>query len=542
MTVYWVVFDAAAHWVVDRLEREGSLPAVSRLRRGGRMTAARPARPNCQTPPSLATLFTGTWASEHGVTGYSVPGAGQGIGSHVSGFSPGYPAVSPIWQTAAERDLTSAFVHVPWVFGGTNRVEPAVEGAIEAYSRRVVRHDILRLPLPAQDAVPWRIGPFTVEVTGPVDGGGVHIRTGHGQVTLTARGPWRPLALDDRHGTWLGLTGSGDDMTLVHTGVWEPRVDGSSTDLVKALEACPPFAGEGVGPLYRRGVFGPRLVDGGDGTAEDAFLASLRCVADSFGACATAVLARHSADLVVVYLPLTDDIGHEMLGWCDERSAAHRPDMADAVWDRIRQCYGWADDVLGEVIDRAGDEDTVVLGADHGMVGSTHLVHVNQALLDAGLTVLTGHDAIDSVRSRAFYHPANNGSLWAGARSASDRDEATALRQAMDVIAGITEPATGRTLLRGFQDSHGRGISRDEVTCGPLFVCFADDYQPSSVLDPGGAVVCATPKSGAHVVNTGDPRLHAIHAALGPGIPAGSDPGVLDNTAPAALVARQLGF
>lgn len=35
MTVYWMVWDAAARWIVDRLEAEGALPAVSELRARG---------------------------------------------------------------------------------------------------------------------------------------------------------------------------------------------------------------------------------------------------------------------------------------------------------------------------------------------------------------------------------------------------------------------------------------------------------------------------------------------------------------------------
>ncbi|MBB1253548.1 alkaline phosphatase family protein [Streptomyces sp. OF3] len=543
MTVYWVVWDAAAHWVVDRLEREGALPAVSRMRRDGVLTAARPAYPNCQTPPSLATLFTGTWPREHGVTGFTVPGAGEGLDSHVSGFAPGFPAVPPVWEVLAAHDLSSAFVHTPWVFDETGRVGSHVDVAVEAYSRRLTRHAALA-PRPGEQD--WRIGGFDVAVTAPArPSDPVRLTAADspaGDLVLGTDGEWRPLALDGDHGTWVTRLVVDGRLTLVHTGVWRPRTAGRNRAALRRLAECPPFAGEGVGPLYREGVFGPRLAEGGDGTAEEVFLSSVECVAEHFAAATGAVLETHDADLVVVYLPMTDDVGHELLGWCDERSAAHRPDISEAVWARVRRCYQWCDTVLGRVLDRAGAEDTVLLGADHGMVGSTHLVHLGDALLRAGLSHARADGGLDAERSAVFYHPANNGSLWVGPGLAGDPEGArAAMRRAHAVLRTLTDPETGRPVVTGFLDrDHLRPADPD----GDPFVSFvvlADDYQPTARPAGDGAVVRRTPKTGAHVVHTGDDRLHAVHAALGSGVPAGPVPPLVDNTWPARLVRHVLG-
>lgn len=547
MTVYWVVWDAAAHWVVDRLEREGALPALRRMRERGAFAAARPAHPNCQTPPSLATLFTGTWPHEHKVTGYTVPGAGEGIASHISGFSPGFPAVPPVWETLSERDLSSALVHAPWVFDHEDRVGPHIDGAVEAYSRRVTRHAVRELNTGSQD---WQIGGFRVAVTveaapsrrvrvrvagAPAGGGadGLLLEPGAG---------WQPLELDCEHGTWISCVDAGGRLLLVHTGVWRPRFAGRNRKTLHRLAQCPPFAGEGVGPLYREGVFGPRLAEGGDGSAEEVFLSSVECVARSFGAAADAVLQTHEADLVVVYLPMTDDVGHELLGWCDEKSAAHREDISEAVWSYIRRCYQWSDSVLGRMLDRAGPEDTVVLGADHGMVGSTHLVHVNDQLVRGGLARTAPDGSLDADRSAVFYHPANNGSLWTGPSLAGDPVRArAAMEQARTALSALTDPDTGRPVVAGFLDRDGVRPADPGADPFVAYVALADDYQPTAQLLGEGAVVRRVPKTGAHVVYTGDSRLHAVHAAVGPGIAADGRAGLIDNTWPAALVLGQLG-
>ncbi|MGX1885645.1 alkaline phosphatase family protein [Streptomyces sp. NPDC055287] len=545
MTVYWVVWDAGAHWVVDRLEREGALPSVSRMRRQGVFASARPAHPNCQTPPSLATLFTGTWPSEHKVTGYTVPGGGEGMASHVSGFGPGFPAAEPVWETVSEHDLTSALVHAPWVFDHEDKVGPHIDGAVEAYSRRSVRHAVrvLEAGTGCQD---WQIGAFRTVVEARPEQVRVRIDDGVGRdtddVVLVPGGGWQPLRLDAEQGTWICCVPVDGRLLLVHTGVWRPRTAGRNAKTLHRLAQCPPFAGEGVGPLYREGIFGPRLAEGGDGGAEEVFLSSVQCVSRSFAAAADAVLETHDADLVVVYLPMTDDVGHELLGWCDERSGAYRADIADSVWSSVRRCYQWSDDVLGRVLDRAGDEDTVVLGADHGMVGSTHLVHLNDELVRTGLARTLGSGDLDAERSTVFYHPANNGSLWAGPDLAGDPVRArAAMAQAFAALSALTDPDTGRRVVTGFLDRDGLHPADLDADPAVSYVVLADDYQPTAQLLGDGAVVRRVPKTGAHVVYTGDSRLHAVHAAVGPGIEAGLDAGLIDNTWPAALVLGRLG-
>ncbi|MGW1812906.1 alkaline phosphatase family protein [Streptomyces sp. NPDC002125] len=544
MTVYWVVWDAGAHWVVDRLEREGALPAVTRMRRRGVFGAARPARPNCQTPPSLATLFTGTWPAEHLVTGFTVPGAGDGVASHVSGFSPGFPATPPVWEAMSENDLTSALVHVPWVFGAQDRVGPHVDGAVEAYSGRLTRHALLRLES-RSGSQRWDVGPFRLEAAVEHDADGVaRVRLSGGErMLLVADEGWRPLELDRYHGTWVRCLRVAGRLVLVHTGVYRARTAGRNPKLLHRFGQCPPFAGEGLGPLYRKAEFGPRLAEGGDGTAEEVFLSSVECVARSFGAAAEAVLETHDADLVVVYLPMTDDVGHELLGWCDERSAAHRPDISARVWSYIRRCYAWSDAILGRVLDRAGPEDTVVLGADHGMVGSTHLVHLNDRLVDAGLAARDFDGGLDPEGSQVFYHPANNGSLWVTEDTAEDPARVSrVMSRAREALSSITDPETGLPVVAGFLDRDGAPLSGAQADAEVAYVALADDYQPSAQLLGEGPTVRRVAKTGAHVVNTGDSRLHAIHAAVGPGIGPATPAWPVDNTLVAALVLGQLGL
>ena len=545
MTVYWVVWDAAAHWIVDRLDREGALPAVRRLRAAGVTAAARPPRPNCQTPPSLATLFTGTWPQQHAVTGFTVPGGPQDpVDRHRSGFGPGFPARPPVWRDAEALGLRTVFVHVPWVFGGDGAVGPGVDAAIEAYSTRTCGHGIR--PLAGQACQDWPAGAEAVRVTATA--AGARLETAAGSHTLDPVRGWVPVRLTGTAGFWARHLSLPSGPAVVRTGTWAPRVAGEDARLVRALAAADVFAGEGVKSLYRSGCLGPRLMAGGDGSAEEVFVSSLDCVARSFAATVDLVLAEHRADLVVIYLPLTDDAGHELAGWCDAVSARYRPDMAAKVWAHVRHSYTRVDAVLDRVLDRSGDGDTVILAADHGIVGSAHLVALNQALIEAGLAVVTPDGRLDAGRSAVIYHPANNGALRVNHDGLPGgivpRTRAgEMLRAAMAALAAIAPPSTGDPPVTGFLDAAGQELPPSRVRAGDdvAYVVLHDDFQPTAEVDSAPAVRPMI-QSAAHVVNTGSDRLHATFAAAGPGIPAGIDLGVIDNTFGAGLVARQFGL
>lgn len=561
MTVYWVVWDAAAEWIVDRLDREGRLPALRRLRAAGARAAARPPAPNCQTPPSLATLFTGTRPAEHGVTGFTVPGGPPGpVEYRRSGFGPEFPHRPPVWRLVAAHGGRTALVHVPWVFDADGAVGPGVDAAVEAYSRRLAGPGVL--PVLPGGRYRWPAGPADAEVAVDVevtaDAGRVRLRTGTGTHEIPAGGGWVPVRLGDGTGFWTRLLTGGPAADgaalLARTGTWQVRVAGSDHALVERCAAAEVFAGTGVGSLYRAGRFGPRLAEGGDGSAEEVFVSSLGCVARSFTAAADAVLAGHHADLVVIYLPLTDDVGHELVGWCDRLSAGYRPELAGVLWEQVARCYSWADALLGRVLDRSradrGSADTVLLSADHGMVGSAHLVHLNEALIQAGMAVAGPDGGLDPRRSAVVYHPANNGTLRVNhdqlPGGVVPRDRAgAALRAAMAALTALTPAAAAADprVVTGFLDQWGAPLRPDSVggRDDTAYVVLHDDYQPSAAVD-GGAVIRAMPKSAAHVVNTGTSRLHATFAAAGPGIEPGTDLGVVDNTVGARLVLRRLGI
>jgi hypothetical protein len=543
VSVVWLVWDAAAAWAVDRLEAEGALPALTRLRAAGVYGRCRPPGPNCQTPAGLATLFTGTRSTEHGITGFDLPARdGEAVDRQHPGFGPGLLRRPTVWQRLLVSGGSFASVHAPWVLTPDEPPGPGVVAAVEAYSTRLDRAQVL--PLPRHGELHWPVAgePVTVVVTPD----GVRLTTAAEQVTV---GPnWVPVRLPGGSGFWVALVRLADRRpALVRTSSWVRRAAGSDAGLVGRFLDGPVFAGEGVKRLYRAGTFGPRLVDGGRGQAEEVFVGSLAAVASSFADAAGAVLAGPLPDLTVIYLPYTDDAGHELLGWCDTRSAAYRPDVAGQIWTWLRLIYGWADEVLAAVLERTGPQDTVVLSADHGIVGSAWQVYPNRVLADAGLLHHNDSGGIDAGRSTAVYSPANNGTLLVnhegrpGGRVPREHcGQAMAAAMTALLARPLPEGVAGPAVV-GFVDAEGRPLRPDVLPADAdiAYLVLSDDYQPSGSVSEGEWLQPMT-KSGAHVVNTADPRLHATVAARGPGLATGGELGVLNNTVSAQWVSAAL--
>ncbi len=73
MTTWWFVLDGAGHEIVQSLRARSGLPHLDAVARRGVSCSLAPSSPSCQTPPGLATLFTGSPPHVHGVTGFFVP-------------------------------------------------------------------------------------------------------------------------------------------------------------------------------------------------------------------------------------------------------------------------------------------------------------------------------------------------------------------------------------------------------------------------------------------------------------------------------------
>ena len=462
VSVYWMIWDGAAAWIVDELLRRAALPHLARLvGRGATQAALVPSIPNCQTPPGLAALLTGTQPADNGVTGFFLPGDGNGdIAGWRRAFSPDVLTREPIWETAGRHGYTSILVHAPWGFDRDGQTADGVDLAVEAYQTRVARE---RAAFLGDLPVVWDDLPIVTAVRSAGSGPDQTVELVVGD---------RAVRLDER---WVEVdTGSGSgayfrvvvhpngSRAVVRTPVYAPRCAGADADGVRDMRksiAARTFVGDSMGSLLRDGWFGARLAEGGDGSAERIFLSGAQLVAGSFEAHLRAALERPRPDLLIAYVPMTDDVGHALAGLLTGETDM---ETREAAWDLVAEGYAMSDRLLGVLMESAQDDDTIVVAADHGIARVTSDLHVNAVLADAGLAVPAREgEAADHLQSSVHYHIVNNGLILRGLGPQTLDGEDT-MSRAEAVLRGLRRPETDRPAVLGFVDAHGV-----PVTLGP---------------------------------------------------------------------------
>jgi hypothetical protein len=524
--VLWVVWDGASFDVVRDLLDRGELPALRSLC-DGRVVPLSPLSPNCQTPPSLASLFTGTSIARHGVSGFRVPS--EPPASFVesrSGFE--IPVRRQlIWSRVAAEGGWVGLSHVAWGSGAGAGAPPA-SLVVDAYRSHLAAPGVVEAGGIAERPLGFELGGRAVVVRDRGDAWEAHAPATGSRVVIgrSARldlGPGH-LRLGHGLGTRLGaMTMPDGRQLLVHTGLWELRA-GPGVRQEELDRTVGPFMGKLLGGLYRTGRLGPRAVEGGDGAAEHAVAESARWQAECFTRCCEVVLRRAPPDgLVVAYLPVIDEVQHELFRWWRAAGDGAGEGLAGEMTRRV---YALADAHLAHLLRQIGPGCAVVVCSDHGAATVSHDLHVNEVLVASGLMAFDEHGLIDVPRSRAAYHPAGNGSLWvndagrAGGIVAPDERDGV-VEAAERALRAVRDPLTGRSPL---------DVTRVPLAGRPLFgdllVRPHPGYDPRWERHESGALAAAARKGGTHVTPTGETTLRGVLAARAAGAALGAGPDV----------------
>jgi predicted AlkP superfamily phosphohydrolase/phosphomutase len=550
--VVWMIWDGASNLAVKELLREGALPCLESILKEGVYAPACPPAINCQTPPSLAALFTGTSCGKHGIYGLNIPdkSLGQFATAVYSGFSPAMLKAKTIWEHAGEFGKEYVLVSIPWVLkNNINSIPKGCKFALDGYSKRYSRRGAVLLKdlfLRNSRLSSLNIGPYSFSVELAESGLIVGIE-GQSQKLCISQNDDKSekdyIQISPGVGIyfWLLQRPVDNERLLVYSGTWKTQV---SADKGKNsfLSEVGPFNGEGHGSVYRDGIFGPRIVEGGDGSAEDLLVWTIKKASDYFArASLKSIELNPEADLYIFYQPCTDDIGHELIGWCDPASKVYKPELAARIWPFVREVYQMADCHLGRVMKCFGKECSFIISSDHGMAGIGYSVYINEALKQAGLLRYDSGGNIDLEHTVALYHPANNGSVWiSGGCMAGKGVTAGEYKNICKKVGGslkeIRNAGTGEYVIKNvFTFDSNSGM-------GDMFLVMEDGYELKSDISQTGELIVRSAKSGNHLTNNGCESLKGIFCAKGPGIESNKNMTAIDNSDVAAVDCKQLGI
>lgn len=180
------------------------------------------------------------------------------------------------------------------------------------------------------------------------------------------------------------------------------------------------------------------------------------------------VLDTVGEGMVAFVFDLTDRMQHMFLG-----RSVEGPDASHDIPPEIEQTYGRADATLGEIIDRLGDDDVLLILSDHGFARFHRCVDLNRWLADEGYLALNEDSTpddhwsrrIDWSRTRAYAFGLSGIYLNLKGREGQGivepGDEAETLKSEMARrLKNLEDPASGKSAVVDVFDA-------DKVYRGP---------------------------------------------------------------------------
>ncbi|ALK33292.1 alkaline phosphatase family protein [Burkholderia plantarii] len=405
----WLLIDGLSWRLVRMLAARRPDSTLTRCLLGGRAIPLQPLSPNCQTPPSLFSIFSGTDVARHGLTGYLLPAPAPGDPLAVAdGFSAWPREIPMVWDRWAAGSTRFRLCAVPFVQPG--RLGAALVGRTDVYGGSFsVAPDTVRdggrLSIPALD--------IDLRVEARDDGITLHDPRSAAPPRHLAinHGLALPLAAHVPHGNAfraiaLHAMRIDGEPTLISFGYRAIDVQGAPAGS-RAMQGGAAFATGDPGRLYGSGRLGRRLDEGGTGAAEHALVALMRVVHDSFAADVVAAVRAADADCVIGYDPAIDLLSHHLLKYL----APCRPDqpwapLGEALFDIA---LGWIDELIDACLAASPEPLRCIAHSDHGMAPVHHDLFPNAWFEQAGVLIRDDAGQPDLARSAALLHPAENG-------------------------------------------------------------------------------------------------------------------------------------
>lgn len=582
--------DGAASHVIDDAVARGLMPRLAALRARGATARGAISALSTKTAPGHAALYTGAWSETNAVVGNEVPVPGGSVLDVQSGYSSTAQAAEPLWFTAARQDVAATVVSATQVYPfsayGEERRFRGYAGQrlvlFDGYQNLETDDAVLRgkdlawtTPASLIGDLPAHVGAVrmaaiavagsTVDVVAfddpkdPVAGFDTLLLTTDGDlrsgVKVKASPPRGdgeafaalPLQLGSGESVLFfrlfALSADGSDLMLYRSPAHVLRSNRSRVESA-ALEATGGFLGNGAGWAYEQGELGPKLDDGGDGTAEERYLETVALVLRQGAKLNDFAIARTDWSVLFTYSPFPDEALHRWYGHIDPSLPGHDPRLGARYRGYLDRVLRMVDAYVGGLVDRLGPEVVLAVATDHGMTSSARSIKPNAVLREAGLLAVDESGGVDLTRTRAMYFAGNSGFVLINRASrpsvmvnAAEEDEVR--RQVTAALRALVDPATRRPVILDVLDTRTRTTPAGKPP-GDLFLIAAPGYA-FSARTTGEAIEPVSP-GGTHFQHPEHPQLLGAFAVTGPGVARGVDLGIIRQIDIAPTLAALLGL
>ncbi|MBN2551756.1 MAG: alkaline phosphatase family protein [Spirochaetales bacterium] len=397
-TIVWLILDAAGYQITTRCIQAGVCPSLATIRDQGYLGVSRPPGPNCETPPALRALFSGSAPPQSGIWGYRMPDYRRKLERAVSGFEVPIAGAPAIWEELEQRGgsytlINAAFRKDPaW-----GRDHSGFDLLLDGY--RGLRSDCGWIRMNA-GAKQERLSLAGARLRVESAGGRARVLRGRGCLASLAPGEIRPLKLSRSASAVAYSTGR----CLFLCPSSRPHLRMAKNIREESGWLIPES-------VYHGSLFRYSREQGGLSVDEEMKLSEY--VTAQMGQLAVSVVRELSSSLTIAYFSLIDELGHVYL------------DQIEALWpdgraaELLRRCYRLLDSYIGKIMEQLEGDSLLVLSADHGQAPYRRVLHINELLAETGLVRRCPRGAkqsgaergYDLGRSAAYYHPSNCGQV-----------------------------------------------------------------------------------------------------------------------------------
>ena len=427
--LYLAGIDGMSPKIMDRFLSEGVMPNMARLISNGVYSKAVSSLP-VFTPTNWATISTGTSSGTHGVFLWGSHSAGENLEEdHFDEcMTSTVCRAEYLWEAALRQGRKSVLLnyigypsdrdgvyHVDW-FYGPNRdyfgLATSCVYNIPAKSRgKDSKWEKWTEPWHAESGVsievPFRNGHgkhvFHLTKKAGESAGSLMLDYGEGKAELregewsdwlhikfkngTAAVRWKLLSVDDGEGIFMRLYRSS---MYLDTDYCSPEKVGE-----ELYAAIGPYTNDDVGKLYVAG-----LID------RETFLEEARYKIQWIARCFEFMDRRFGVSLFFLHWHYVDTLQHSYLGFADSTGGDYEGGESEKrAVEMLREGYGLADELVGKLMDIAGEDDAFLVVSDHGNIPNHHRVSLYNLFMGKGWTkieVVDGVPRVDVPSSKVF--------------------------------------------------------------------------------------------------------------------------------------------
>ena len=366
---------------------------------------------SCQTPPSLFSIWSGQNPHHFGITGYDVPMVNTSNEiSMMNGFMFGKETTAKmIWEACLAEDKSVAICGVPFIKESIHN-HPKLHG-LDLFSETICSTSIHKISQSQYLTVNeidslfhFEISSQVVTVSSILDGA---ILDTH-QVLMNHFFSIKIFSskLQNIFDVSCGLLNI--ENSIYFTILSSNKVNPFGTFKKALFDYYPNTISVSIlQNQYRQGQLGTKIIDGGNGTAEQHFLAAAKHVNHQFQLLFEAVYRLTTPHLYLCYYPIFDLIAHEMFNLLTHSSDNHTHSVKDgdvpkAIWTLIEA-------IMESFLATSDKPSNIIINSDHGMLPLSYEIFPNTYFVDKDLLILDKNNHFRLNESTCVFHPAENG-------------------------------------------------------------------------------------------------------------------------------------